>query len=68
MFDGRLRIDGVTTAPCDRGEHRHRSLAPTLDELADQWLEQLETRGSGYATTSGREQATAKLVEGGFGA
>jgi integrase len=28
----------------DRGEQRHRSLAPTLDELADEWLEHLQSR------------------------
>ena len=33
-----LRVDR------DRGERRHRSLAPTLDELAGEWLEQLGAR------------------------
>jgi integrase len=33
-----LRVDR------DRGERRHRSLAPTLDELAGEWLEHLEAR------------------------
>jgi integrase len=33
-----LRVDR------ERGERRHRSLAPTLDELATEWLEHLEAR------------------------
>jgi integrase len=33
-----LRVDR------DRGEQRHRSLAPTLDELAEEWIHSLEAR------------------------
>ena len=49
-----LRVD------LDRGERRHRSLAPTLDELAVEWLEHLEAR---VGIGDGRRRYSQRTVD-----
>ena len=49
-----LRVD------LDRGERRHRSLAPTLDDLAVEWLEHLEAR---VGISDGRRRYSQRTVD-----
>jgi integrase len=49
VLEARTKTDAIREAESvrvdrDRGEQRHRSLAPTLEELADEWIDSLQAR------------------------
>ncbi len=65
VLDARTKTDAIRELDAlrvdrDRGERRHRSLAPTLDELAGEWLEHLEAR---VGIRDGRRRYSQRTVD-----